>query len=75
MWNLSWKKRGLRLPPKCVTPMSWGHRPEMYVTGEIKENGVQCYQELVGTLRWAVEMGRIEILLEVSLLSTHLELI
>ena len=55
--------------------MSWGHRPEMYVTGEIKENGVQCYQELVGTLRWAVEMGRIEILLEVSLLSTHLELI
>ena len=28
--------RGLRLPPKCVTPLSCGYRPEMDVTGDLK---------------------------------------
>ena len=36
--------------------------------------GVQTYQELIGMLRWAVEIGRVDILLEVSLLSSHLAL-
>ena len=36
--------------------------------------GVQFYQELIGILRWAVEIGRVNILLEVSLLSSHLAL-
>ena len=68
------EKRGLRFPSKCVTSLSCGYRPEMYVTVELKAAGVQWYQELIGTLRWAVEIGRIGILLEVSLISTHLEL-
>ena len=36
--------------------------------------GVQFYQELIGILQWAVEIGRFDILLEVSLLSSHLVL-
>ena len=36
--------------------------------------GVQFYQELIGILRWAVEIGRVNILFEVSLLSSHLAL-
>ena len=36
--------------------------------------GVQTYQELIGILRWAVETGKVDILLEVSLLSSHLAL-
>ena len=34
--------------------------------------GLQTYQELIGILRWAVKIGRIDVLLEVLLLSSHL---
>ena len=35
---------------------------------------LQVYQKLIGILRWEVEIGRIDILLEVSLLSPQLAL-
>ena len=57
------KKSGLRLLMKCVTLLSCGYRPDMDVTVEIKEDGVQWYQELIGGLRREVEIGRIYILL------------
>jgi hypothetical protein len=65
-------KRGLRLPTKCYTPLATDYRPEMETSAELKSNGVQYYQELVGMLRWAVEIGRVDILLETLLMSTHL---
>ena len=68
------EKKGLRLPSKCLTPLSNGYRPELDVSPELKADGVQYYQELVGVLRWAVEIGRVDILLEVSMMSTHLAL-
>jgi hypothetical protein len=40
----------------------------------LTDRGVKYYQELIGVLRWAVEIGRLDILLEVSLLSSHLAL-
>ena len=63
---------GKRLPPKCVTPFSSGHAPWLEDTPELKADGVQRFQELIGQLRWAVEIGRVDILLETSLLSSHL---
>ena len=66
------EKHGLRFLPKCITPISCGYRPEIDVTGELKTDGVQCYQEMIANLGQAVEIGRIDILLEVSLISTHL---
>ena len=36
--------------------------------------GVQTHQELIGILRWSVKNVRVDILLEVSLLSSHLAL-
>ena len=41
---------------------------------ELKADGLQYYQELVGVLRWMVELGRVDILLETSLMSAHLAL-
>ena len=46
----------------------------MDVKGYLKAYEVQCYKELIGNLRWPVEIIRIEILLEVPLLSNHLAL-
>ena len=68
------KKKGIRLPSKCVAPIQHGYKPEMDCTAELKADGIQWYQEIVGCLRWAVELGRVDILLETSLMSQHLAL-
>jgi hypothetical protein len=53
-------------------PLAPDYRPELETSEELKADGVQYYQELIGVLRWAVELGRVDILLETSLLLTHL---
>ena len=63
---------GKRLPSGVKTPFHSGYKPELDVTPELKADGVQYFQELIGVLRWACELGRCDILLEVSLLSQHL---
>ena len=60
--------------PKCRTPMSMSYYPSEDVTKELSVEGVKFYQEMIGILRWAVEIGRFEILLEVSLFLSHLYL-
>ena len=67
-------RRGLRLPSKCELPIRHGYKPEMDCTAELKADGLQFYQEMIGSLRWAVEIGRVDILLEVALMSKHLAL-
>lgn len=63
---------GQRLPSRCPTPMQANYRPELDVTAELKIKEVRYFQELIGVLRWAVELGRIDIAMEVSMLSSHL---
>ena len=70
----SLQKQGLKLPSKCLTPLTHGYRPEEDCTNELKADGIQRYQEIIGSLRWAIEIGRVDILLETSLLSKHLAL-
>jgi hypothetical protein len=50
------------------------YHPSDDTSAELTAIGLHCYQELIGVLRWAVEIGRLDILLEVALLSTHLAL-
>ena len=52
--------------------MPTSYHPSEDVAKELNMEGVQFYQEMIGILRWAVEIGRVYILLEVSLLSSHL---
>jgi hypothetical protein len=63
---------GKRLPSKCVTPFSCNYAPWLEETPELKADSVQRFQELIGQLRWAVESGRVDILLETSLLLSYL---
>ena len=67
-------KSNQRLPIKCRTPLSSGYRPELDTSPELQTEGLQRYQELIGILRWAVKLGRVNILLETSLMSMHLTL-
>ena len=63
-----------RLPSKCRTPMTVGYRPKRDVSAELTSEGIQRYQELIGVLRWAAELGRVDILLETAMLSTYMAL-
>ena len=67
-------KAGQRLPTKCLAPLQNGYKPELDVSDELKAEGLNYYQELIGVLRWAVELGRVDILLETSYMSQHLAL-
>ena len=50
------------------------NRPELDVTPELDAESANFYQSMIGVLRWAVELGRIDIATEVSMLSAHLAL-
>jgi hypothetical protein len=67
-------KEGVKLPSHCPTPMTGDYHPNDDGSPELLAAGLQYYQEQIGVLRWAVEIGRLDILLEVALLSTHLAL-
>ena len=67
-------KKGLRLPSKCTTPFQLNYHPADDVSRELDAEGTRYLQELVGVLRWSIELGRVNILLEVALLSTQLAL-
>jgi hypothetical protein len=51
--------------------MNNNYSPELDVTTELDEDGTIFYQELIGVLRWATEIGRVDILLEIALLSQY----
>ena len=57
-----------RLPSCCYTPMSTAYHTSEDVTIEMNAEGLQVYQELIGIIRWSFEIGRADIILEVSLL-------
>jgi len=47
---------------------------ELDVSPELKPTDAAYYQSLIGILRWIVELGRVDICLEVSMMSSHLAL-
>jgi hypothetical protein len=63
-----------RYPSKCTAPFSTKYRPECDVTPELEPEEASYFQSIIGVLRWAVKLGRIDITAEVSMLSSHLAL-
>ena len=52
-------------------PLPPDYKPELDVTDECNGEHVSRYQQLIGILRWAVELGRIDIQIEVALMSQY----
>ena len=67
--NKHWK-----LPSKAETPMTTSYRPELDISRELNPTEAAYYQSLIGVLRWIVELGRVDICLEVSMMSSQLAL-
>jgi hypothetical protein len=68
------QKRGDKLPYKALTPILSGYWPEIDISPELSKADVLFYQTLIGVLRWIVELGRVDIDVEVLMMSSHLAL-
>ena len=65
-------KKGQKLPAKALTPISSKYRPEVYIGEDLGEDEGSYYHYLIGVLRWIVELGRVDICCEISMMSSHL---
>ena len=63
-----------KMPNKADTPLTTTYRPELDVSRELNKADAAYYQSLIGILRWIVELGRVDVCLEVSMMSSHLAL-
>ena len=68
------KKDGLQWPgiKKSERPFPKQYKPVIDSTKLLDGDGLGRYQQLIGITRWAVELGRVAICLEVSLLLSFL---
>ena len=67
-------KKNMKLNRKASAPLSPGYRPELDQSRELDPKEAAYYQSLIGILRWSVELGRIVITANVSIMSSHVAL-
>ena len=68
------KGKGLCLPVKAPTPFNSGYRPEVDVSPELNATDAAYFQSLIGVLRWIVELGRVDVNTEASMLASCMAL-
>ena len=61
-----------KLPSKAENPFAIGYSPELDDSPELDPSLSSYYQSQIGILRWMVELGRIDMMTEVSMLASHL---
>ena len=54
---------------QCPYPPAYD--PEINTTRELNDDEANYYQSFIGTLRWTIELGRLDIAVHVSKLSSH----
>jgi hypothetical protein len=60
------------LKTTAKTPFPTSYKPELDLTKELREDMISRYRQLIGILRWSVEIGRLDVYLETALLSQYL---
>jgi hypothetical protein len=61
-----------KLTKKAPVPFTGGYTPELGESPELDHGMVNFFQSQIGILRWWVELGRIGIITDVSMLSTYI---
>ena len=59
---------------RTSNPFPTDYDPDLDTTAELDEEQATYYQSQIGVLHWIVELGRIDITTEVSLLASHVVL-
>jgi hypothetical protein len=62
-------KFGKQLKRKFVLPLASGYRPKLDALPELGENQASYFAILMEVLRWCLELGQINIIVEVNLLA------
>ena len=65
-------KNDMRLLSHCNTPMSTGYRAELDTTPLLSHEQANWYQSAIGALRWAIELGRVDINTKFSILASQM---
>ena len=65
------KKKGMNLPKRANGPWETGYVAELDDSPLLDPEEANFYQSQIGVLRWCVEIGRVDIITEVSLLSSY----
>lgn len=68
------RKQNKSLPKRVKSPLSVNYRPEIDTTPELDAIDASYYQSLIGILRWIVELGRIDVTCEASLMASCMAL-
>jgi hypothetical protein len=67
-------KKRWKLPGKAETPLVSTYMSGLDVSPALNSQEVAYYQSLVGMVRWIVEVGKADICIEASMMSSHLVL-
>lgn len=70
--ELELAKVGKGLATKAGTLLAKGYRPELDRSDELDPRRLTYYQGLIGVLSWICKLGRLDILMPVSLMSRYL---
>ena len=70
--TLAESKSALKMFGDGHRPYPSSYRPEIDTSTLLEPELISRYQQLIGILRWSIELGRIDIITEVSCLSQHL---
>ena len=63
---------GKALKAKVKTPWPAGYEAELDTSAELNAKDANFYQHLIGVLHWIVELGRVDVITEVSVLASYL---
>ena len=69
--RISCKKYNMMLKTKVAATLPSGYKPELDSTDYVDDDTGILYMQLIGILRWLVELGRIDIATEVSMMSSY----
>ena len=71
---LKTKKNGMKLAKSATSPFAREYYPELDLSKELDRDDASFYHSQIGVLRWMVELGRIDIITETSMLASHIAL-
>ena len=63
--------RGIKLPKRATAPGPNDYMSELDDMPELGAEMISHYQSLVGILNWMVELGHVDMIVEVSILASH----
>ena len=72
--NRVWATLSAPFSSRMPAPLPSGYDPDLDITAELDPERASFYQSQIGVLRWMCELGRVDILTDVSVLSSQLVL-